>query len=79
MGVKKNKHCEEWNNLREDTHKTWEFNAFTTPRVLLAIPVAGLFFHYVAKADLEIDDDLSVKENTRANRTTKACKKYEYL
>ena len=79
MGVHKNKHCEEWNNLREDTHKTWEFNSFTSPRIFLAIPVASVLMYSVIKREQTMLDDRAVESNSFENNTMKPAKKTKYL
>ena len=79
MGVHKNKHCEEWNNLREDTHKTWEFNSFTAPRVFLAIPVASVLMYTLFKRENEILDAKAAERGSHQNMTMKPAKKLKYL
>eukprot|EP00949_MAST-11_sp_MAST-11-sp1_P001481 g1481.t1 len=79
MGVRKNKYCEEWNNLREDTHKTWTFDSSTTPRAIVAIPVTGLFFYSVFKAENEAVERKAVANGSHANRMIKPLKVLEAM
>ena len=78
-GVHKNKHCEEWNNLREDTHKTWTFNSFTTPRIIAAIPVFSVVMYSLIKREEEMIDAKAAASGTHENLTMKPAKKVKYL
>ena len=78
-GVHKNKYCEEWNNLREDTHKTWTFNSFTTPRIIAAIPVASVIMYTLFKREQEMLDAKAAKSGSQDNLTWKPAKKLKYL
>ena len=78
-GVHKNKHCEEWNNLREDTHKTWTFNSFTTPRIIAAIPVFSVVMYSFIKREEEMIDAKAAASGTHENLTMKPAKKVKYL
>jgi hypothetical protein len=77
--VHKNKYCEEWNNLREDTHKTWTFNSFTTPRIIAAIPVFSVVMYALFKREQEMLDKKAADTGSYENLTMKPAKKMKYL
>lgn len=65
--------------MREDTHKTWTFNSFTTPRIIAAIPVASVVMYYLFKREQEILDAKAASSGSYENLTMKPAKKMKYL
>jgi hypothetical protein len=49
MAVKKNKHVEEWNGLREITDKTFEFNFSDAPTFVICLMVIPFFLYTVTR------------------------------
>jgi hypothetical protein len=79
MGVRKNGHIEQWNNLREDTHKTWTFNASTTPKAVFWLPVFCTAVYSLLKMEQKTMDRKAVEGKGRKNAFQLPPKKLEYL
>ena len=79
MGVHKNKYCEEWYNLRDDSYKAWKFDSSTTPRFIMAVPVSFIALYALFKAENEKLEDIAVQNGTHDNRVIKPVKTLKVL
>ena len=79
MGVHKNKYCEEWYNLRDDSYKAWKFDSDTTPRFIMAVPVTFIALYAVLKAENEKLEGIAIQNGTHDNRVIKPVKSLKVM
>mmetsp|Transcript_2082 Transcript_2082/g.2751 ORF Transcript_2082/g.2751 Transcript_2082/m.2751 type:complete len:95 (-) Transcript_2082:3751-4035(-) len=65
----KNKHIEEWNHMRENTEKTFEFNSQTVPWIVLWVVIFPGAIHYVIKEDIDNSNRTGLSKSVKDTGT----------